>query len=145
MQRGEATLPTATPSQTCPSCCASLPTGSLPTGIPQQPRPSRRQRPVHSCLPPAAPRGRCLLPPPAPGTFSCLRARRSGVCRVPTGWVLCNTAPAREAPRRLGEIHRRVVKTTSWALGLGFLMNSGALIVATQEKLPTKRKPGRVK
>lgn len=63
MQRGEATLPTATPSQTCPSCCTSLPTGSLPTGIPQQSQRSRWQCAVNLSLPFAVPRGCCLLPP----------------------------------------------------------------------------------
>lgn len=62
MQRGEATLPTATPSQTCPSCCTSLPTGSQPTGIPQQSQRSRWQRAVNLSLPFAVPRGCCLFP-----------------------------------------------------------------------------------
>lgn len=79
MQRGEATLPTATPFQTCPSCCTSLPMGSLPTGIPQQPWPSRQQRPVHSRLPPAMP-GDTAFSSPVPSTFSCLRAQQSRVC-----------------------------------------------------------------
>lgn len=79
MQRGEATLPTAAPSQTCPSCCASL-----PTGIPQQPWLSCRQRPVRLCLVPAVPGGRCLFPP---GTFHCFRARRVGFVGYRVGAV----------------------------------------------------------
>lgn len=133
MQCGEATLPTATPSQTCPSCCASLPRGSLPTGIPQQPRPSRRQRPVRWCLPPRRARGTLPFAPPAPSLAFGLGA--AGSVGYPPGG--CR---AREAPRRLGGIHRRVVKTTSWALGLGFLMNSGAFLGATQGKTPDEEK-----
>lgn len=87
MQRGEATLPTAAPSQTCPSCCASL-----PTGIPQQPRLSRRQCPVRSSLVPAVPGGRCLFPPQH--LLLLLGLVEWGL--LGTGWVLCNTALTRE-------------------------------------------------
>lgn len=97
MQRGEATLPTATPSQTCPSCCTSLPTGSLPTGIPQQSQRSCWQCAVNLSLPFAVPRGCCLFPL-APGTFSCLGAQWSRICWVPTRWVPCNIGLVWETP-----------------------------------------------
>lgn len=115
MQHGEATLPTATPSQTCPSCCTSLPTGSLPTGIPQQPQRSRWQRAVNLSLPFAEPRGCCLFPL-APSTFSCLGAQQSRICWVPTRWVPCNTAQAAGRNPQA----RQVFKTTSWVMVWGF-------------------------
>lgn len=98
MQRGEATLPTATPSQTCPSCCASLPTGSLPTGIPQQPWLSRQQCLVHSCLPPAMPGGHCLLLPGAQRFLPPSGSAEQGLLPAAARWVLSNLAPARGAP-----------------------------------------------
>lgn len=61
---GEAVLPTASPSRTCPSCCSSL-----PTGIPQQPWLGLQQLPAWSLpspwgafVPPRGSRQRFLLP-----------------------------------------------------------------------------------
>lgn len=113
------------------------PRGACPRGSHSSPGRAAGSARCIGAFPLAVPGGRCLFPP---RHLLLPSGSEQGLSGVPAGWVPCNVAPAREAPRRLGGIHRRVVKTTSWALGLGFLMNSGAFLAATQGKTPDEEK-----